>query len=133
MEHNYMSIEQGTLYTQVLLQKDNNLDKNDNLDDLPETPAVYAVCGRVNGQPANPRFIGETGNLRAAIRSHFETTDTNGDVCTQCFKEFMLSIKIKELVYTLLPDSSPEERSSVKKEWEEKYKPNCNKQLNEVH
>lgn len=133
MEHNYFNLEQSGINTLVLLQKDNNLDGKDNLDSLPDLPAVYAICGRVNGKPANPRYIGETSNLREAVSKHFDRSETGDGGCHECFKEFILSIKIKELVYSLMPDSSQEDRLIAKKEWETKYKPDCNKLMNEIH
>jgi hypothetical protein len=45
----------------------------------------------------------------------------------------MLSIKIKKMVYELLPGSTAEERNGLRMVWEEKYKPVCNKELNEIH
>src|SRR5258708_6283901 len=108
MEHNYISVgEQESITALVIFQKDNNLDGRDNLDSLPETPAVYALCGRVNNQPANARFVGESENLRRAIRQHFDPSASVGD---ECLREFMLSIKTKTLLYELLPVSSHEER-----------------------
>lgn len=131
MEHNYIAIEEQTGINRVVLfEKDNNLDGQDNIDTLPDVPAVYAVCGRVNGKPANPRYIDATENLRQTIRSYF---DRSQPAPNECFKEFMLSIKIKELVYQLMPEASVEERAAAKEQWEKKYKPACNKELNQIH
>jgi hypothetical protein len=49
------------------------------MDQLPGQPAVYAICGQVNGLPANPRYIGETDNLRKAIIGHFDKQQTGPD------------------------------------------------------
>lgn len=114
----------------VIFQKDNNLDKKDNLDTLPELPAVYAICGRVNNQAVNPRYVGESENLRVTIQQHFDKSGFSED---ECCREFMFSIKTKVLVYELMPSSSKEERLVRKNEWELKYKPVCNKELNEIH
>ncbi|MBN9381672.1 MAG: hypothetical protein J0H74_12955 [Chitinophagaceae bacterium] len=131
MEHNYIAIEEKEgLNRLVLFQKDNNLDGKDNLDMLPESPAVYAVCGRVNGKPANPRYIDATENLRQSVRMHF---DRSQSAANECFREFMLSIKTKELVFKMMPGTSEEERAAVREEWEKQYKPECNKELNEIH
>lgn len=133
MEHNYLTIEQSEVITQTLFQRENNLDGKDNLDELPELAAVYAVCGRANGKPANPRYIGETDNLRAAIKEHFNRTEADLNEREACFKEFMLSIKIKELVFQLMPEATKEERIKLQNEWTEKYKPDCNKELNQTY
>jgi len=131
MEHNYITLDEHSKIKRLMVfQKDNNLDGKDNLDTLPSSPAVYAVCGRVNGQPANPRFVGETENLREAVKLHFDKSETGID---EYFKEFMLSIKSKELLYEELPDSSQDDRMLLKKKWESKFNPQCNKELNEIH
>jgi excinuclease UvrABC nuclease subunit len=129
MEHNYINVE-NKMKSFVLNQKDNNLDKQDNLDELPTDPAVYAICSQVNGKAANARYVGETNNLQQAIKSHF---DKNVNQPTDCFKEFMQSIKTKNLVYETLPDASEEERSKLKKTWEVKFDPRCNEELNKIH
>ncbi|MBD0259619.1 MAG: hypothetical protein ICV83_28195 [Cytophagales bacterium] len=131
MDHQYIQLEAGSATRSlVLFQKDNNLDGKDNLGSLPEAPAVYAICGRVNGTPANPRYVGETDDLQRAVRMHFEASEPGQD---ECFKEFMLSIKTKVLLYEVLPGSTGEERQAKKREWEATYKPVCTKELNEVH
>jgi hypothetical protein len=131
MEHNFVKVDDGAnLKRTVIYQKDNNLDQLDNLNSLPEGPAVYAVCGRVNGEPANPRYIGEALNLREQVKNHFNKLISQP---TPCFGEFMQSIKIKELVYELLPGASDEERKQKKEEWERVFKPSCTEVLNEVH
>lgn len=131
MEHNYITAEeQAGIRSIVIFQKDNNLDGKDNLDTLPGEPAVYAICGRVNEKPANPRYIGTSENLRQAVSAHF---DGSQPAVSDCFREFMLSIKIKELVFQLMPGSSEGERAAAKEKWEKQYKPECNKELNEVH
>lgn len=113
----------------VIYQADNNLDRRDNLHELPKEPAIYSVCCRVNGVPANPRFIGQTENLQEAIRKHFSI---NEDQPTECFKIFMQSIKTKALVFQTVPETSLEERLKMKDEWINRFKPECNEVLNEV-
>ncbi len=131
MEHNYIEAEkESEIKKLVIYQKDNNLDHRDNLDDIPTGPAVYMICGRVNGRAANPRYVGETNNLQKAIKKHFDKSVKESD---SCFKEFILSIKIKELVYQLLPGSKKEDRLLKKTEWSDKYQPKCNEELNEIH
>lgn len=131
MDHNYIDIENdAAIKNTVINQKDNNLDKLDNLNELPEAAAVYLICGRVNGKPANPRYVGQTENLRKEIKDHF---DLKVDVTNECVKTFVQSIKIKELVYQLLPEASEEERTEMKTDWEQRFQPDCNEVLNEVH
>jgi hypothetical protein len=133
MDHNYITIEEPSkMQRKVINQKDNNIDKLDNLHELPQGPAVFAVCGRVNGQAANPRYVGATSNLRATIADLFNKTLPAPEGNTM-FKDFMLSIKIKELVFELLTDASVEEREKKKNEWEEKFRPMCTPELNEIH
>jgi hypothetical protein len=133
MENNYVDVAATPLVQSlVIYQKDNNLDQKDNLDLLPAEPAVYAVCGRINNQAANPRYVGETDNLQEAIKSHFDPKRPAPEG-NECFKAFMLSIKIKALIYELLPDSSGEERANKREEWVKKHKPTCNEALNEIH
>lgn len=131
MEHNYIRIEENSsIKTTIIYQRDNNLDKKDNLDTLPATSAVFAICGRVNGEPVNPRFVGETDNLQQAVKKLFDPTE---NFPSECFRDFMLSIKTKQLVYELLPDARQEERINIRNNWQEKFKPECNEQLNEIH
>lgn len=131
MDHNIINLQsEAELTSLVLYQKDNNLDKRDNLDELPETAAVYAVCGRVNGEPANPRYVGVVDNLRDAIKGHFDKSRNDVD---QCFKDFVLSIKTKTLIYQELDGSNLLEREKIRDEWDKKFKPQCNEVLNKVH
>ena len=111
----------------VLYKKNNNLDQEDNLDDLPEAPAVYAISGRINGAPANCRHVGVTHNLRESVKIHFSDAEPDA-----CLKQFMQSIKIKTLNYELLDEHEPQVLDSKKAAWSERFKPECNEALNEV-
>lgn len=133
MEHTYIKLDKDSqIQDLVIYQKDNNLDGKDNLNELPVKPAIYAICGRVNGQPVNPRYVGETENLQESVQSLF---DKNAPAIegNECFKEFMLSIKIKTIIYLAVPDLPDDERLKIKKEWQAKYDPKCNEELNEIH
>jgi hypothetical protein len=112
----------------LLYQEDNNLDRLDNLSELPEEKAVYGICGRINGEAVNCRYIGETDNLRQSVRNHFGDQEPR-----ECLREFMQSIKLKMLVFELLPDSTPETRLDVVQQWEQEYNPACNAELNQIH
>lgn len=127
MEHLIIDIGPG-MQQVTLLKKENNLDQLDNLSELPEQPAVYAICGRVNNKPANARMVGTAANLREAVLMHFSDGETN-----ECLRQFMQSIKIKELVYELLPGASSEQLAQKKTEWSAQFKPACNETLNKVY
>lgn len=124
MEHNYLDIESKSGIKSLVIHP------GDNLNNLPSEPAVYALCGRVNSKPVNPRYIGQTGNLQAEIIRLFDKTESGSN---ECLKEFLLSIKIKEIVYQTMANSTEVERLGKKDEWEDEYKPDCNKELNEIH
>ncbi|MNT16610.1 hypothetical protein D3C72_1517220 [compost metagenome] len=110
-----------------ILKSDNNLDGLDNLEEIPSENAVYAICGRVNGLPSNCRYVGETENLRTAIKQHFSDNEPDG-----CLRQFMQSIKIKCIDYMLLPNSDRDDRLKIVSQWRADYKPDCNEKLNEV-
>ena len=131
MEHHYLDISQYPDSKRTILhEKDNNLDKEDNLDSLPEEAAVYAICGRVNGQVANTRHVGETKNLKRTIRECF---NPNSGILSDCVREFVLSIKTKELIYEVASGLSEEQRVEKKNNWEKQFKPQCNEVLNKVY
>lgn len=132
MEHNFLDLNlESEMHCQVIHQRDNNLDKIDNLDELPEHAAVFAVCGRVNGKPANPRYVSQTANLRKETQKLFDKNEP-APVDAECFKEFMMSIKTKELVYKILQNLSEPERLDVKNKWIKNFQPQCNEALNEI-
>lgn len=110
-----------------IFKKDNNIDGLDNLDELPTSEAVYAICGRINGAPANCRYVGHTNNLQLAIKKHFSSEEPYA-----CLKQFMQSIKIKTINFELMEGSTESERIERKELWEDEMKPACNETLNEV-
>lgn len=129
MDHNMISnLLQPGARQMTLLKKDNNLDQLDNLNEIPAMPAVYAICGRVNNAPANPRMVGAAMNLQQAVTAHFSEAETD-----DCLGAFMRSIKIKELVYEILPDATPELLAQKKEAWTAKLNPACNEELNKVY
>ena len=111
-----------------IYKEDNNLDKKDNLNEIPAKNAVYAILGRINGKPSNCRYVGITNNLQEAIKTHFSLNEKD-----ECLREFMQSIKIKTLNYQLMEDFTEEELNNALKEWEKEYKPECNEELNKVY
>ncbi|MFT7032452.1 MAG: hypothetical protein ACJA2S_000952 [Cyclobacteriaceae bacterium] len=111
-----------------IFKEDNNLDKQDNLNELPKENAIYTICSRINGEPANCRFVGLTDDLQNSIKIHFSGEEQDG-----CLREFMQSIKIKTINYMLLHDLSGEERDLLLEQWRNEYKPECNDELNKVY
>ncbi|MBC9934521.1 hypothetical protein [Chitinophaga qingshengii] len=111
-----------------LFKKDNNMDGRDNLDTIPQEPAVYAICGRVNGAPANPRFVGAAMNLQEAVRAHFSAYEQD-----TCLRTFMQSIKLKDLVFEIIDTPSPQLLEDKGAAWIERLKPACNEMLNKVY
>ena len=105
-----------------IFKKENNLEGKDNLEEIPTSMAVFTVCGRINGYPANPRYTGVTENLRESIQALFNADDNVG--------EFMNSIKLKELLFQTIEES---QFKSKKEEWENQFTPNCSEALNEVY
>ncbi len=105
-----------------LWKKENNLEGRDNLDEIPETMAVFTICGRVNGYPANPRYTATTKNLRESVKLLFNAEDSVG--------EFMRSIKLKDLLYEPIKEKQFETKEE---EWNNVFAPNCSPALNEVY
>lgn len=129
MTHNYVEIvEKNGIQKIVLQHKDYNIDKNDNIEEIPPLPAVYALCGRVNGQAVNPRYVGCSENVQDAVKSHFSENEVN-----ECLKNFMQSIKTKVLIFQTMPGSTERERQEIKLQWINKMTPNCTDDLNRVY
>lgn len=131
MEHKYVAVEANQIQTPIYC-KSNNLDEKDNLDTLPDTPAIYGICGRVNGSPVNMRFVGYSQDLRSAVREHF-TENISANSFNKCVKQFLLSIKSKELVYMHAGGISEDERNRIVNDWKVRYQVNCNEELNKVY
>jgi translation elongation factor EF-1beta len=97
--------------------KDYNIDKKDNLNELPEEPAVFGIFAIIHEVPVHPRYVSSTDNLRKAVRDVFENPESEG------LKKFMQSPWIQMLCYELMPDATEEERKEKEKEWIRKYDP----------
>ncbi len=97
--------------------KDYNIDKKDNLGELPEEPAVFGIFGITHETPVHPRYVGSTDNLRRSVRDVFEKPESEG------LKNFMQSPWIQMLCYELLPNATEEERKQVEDEWIREYDP----------
>ncbi len=97
--------------------KDYNLDKKDNLTELPEIPTVFGIFAIIHNIPIHPRYIGSTNNLRQAVRDIFENPQNKG------LKKFMQGPHIKILCFDPMPNSSEANRKKMEEVWMEKYKP----------
>ncbi len=97
--------------------KDYNLDKKDNLDEVPKEKAVFALFGIVDDEPINCRYISEAENLMDAVKEVFENPQSEG------MKNFMQGPWIQMLVYELMPESSKEDREKVVSNWEQEHNP----------
>ena len=78
MDHNFILTE-PTVEVEVLLlnHPDYNLDKSDSLGEIPKSSGVFAICGRVNGKPANCRHVSASNNIQEAVRQLYEDIEEN--------------------------------------------------------
>ncbi len=130
MEHHYVTVDQPSSIRVVdIRHKTNPPDQAGITHELPEEPAVFVVTGRVNGQPANPRYVGSTLNLRETVAGLFDPNQA-APADHDCFKRFMLSIKLKVLLYE---PTAPGLLDGKQAEWKKKFNPACNEVLNEIH
>ena len=100
-----------------VFHKEYNLDKKDNLDELPEEPAVFGIFAIIHDTPIHPRYVGSTDNLRKAVRDVFENPEGEG------MKKFMQGPWIQMLCYELLPGSKEEDLKKKEEDWTQKYEP----------
>ena len=97
--------------------KDFNLEKKDNLNEVPTEKGVFGIFGIVNDEPVNCRFIGESENLQKEIKNVFENPVGEG------MKKFMQGPWIQMLVYKIMPNSTLEDRKNTVEEWNNQYNP----------
>ena len=100
-----------------VFHRDYNLDKKDNLNDLPEEPAVFGIFAIIHNTPIHPRYVGSSDNLRKAVRDVFENPQGEG------MKKFMQGPWIQMLCYDLMPGSSEEDRKKKEEDWVKRYEP----------
>ena len=100
-----------------VFHRDFNLDKKDNLDELPEEPAVFGIFAIIHKTPIHPRYVGSSDNLRKAVRDVFENPEGEG------LKKFMQGPWIQMLCYELLPGSTEEDRKKKEEDWNKRYEP----------
>lgn len=94
-----------------------NLDKRDNLSDLPAVAAIFGIFAIVNEEPANCRYVDVTDNLQQAVRDLYESPPGNGML------HFMHGAWIPMLVYELRPGVGREEMEREKAVWIKQYSP----------
>lgn len=97
--------------------KDYNIDKKDNLKDLPEEPAAFGIFGIIHEVPVHCRYVASTDNLRKSVKEVFEKPEGDG------LKKFMQSPWIQMLCYDVMPGSSEEDRKAKEEEWIKEYEP----------
>jgi len=117
-----MTIHPGEIIETNIYHRDYNLDKKDNLDELPQVKAVFGIFAITHKKPVNCRIVDETENLQARIRELFEDPEKEGDGMVK----FMQGPWIKLLIYELMPNSSNKERLEKLVQWQAKYKPRIN-------
>ena len=94
-----------------------NLDKKDNLAELPSREAIFGIFGIVNEEPVNCRYISETDNLQESVRKLFEYPESEG------MKKFMQGAWIQMIQYELMPGSTKAQRQDAIEQWALRYKP----------
>lgn len=97
---------------------DYNLDKKDNLDTVPEGAAVYGFFAIIHEKPVHCRFVGETENLRQAVKARFEQNEPEDGL-----RKFMQGPWIKFLMYKPTPEASAEDRQKLVEEWTKEHNP----------
>ena len=106
-----------TLVKLEVWHKNYNLDKKDNLSEVPIEKAIFGIFGIVNEEPINCRYVDDTENLRESVKDIFENPQGEG------MKKFMQGPWIQMLVFELMPDSTKEDRKKAVDEWKQKYNP----------
>jgi len=99
----------------TVYHKDYNLDKKDNLNELPTEPAVFGIFAIIHEKPVHCRYIGEAENLQSAVRDIFENPPSEG------LKVFMQGPWIQMLVYKKIADKN--ERVKAAEEWTKEHNP----------
>lgn len=129
MNHHILDLENKPESNMLIIDhEDYNLDGKDNLNKIPEEKGVYAICGRVNGKPANARWVGYAENLREAVQNHYSDNETN-----ECLRDYMRSIKTKALIFKCMPEALSDELESEQQNWEDEFNPVCTPELNKVY
>ncbi len=99
---------------------DFHIDKKNNLDEVPQVPAVFGVFGIINETPVHSRYVASTDNLQLAVRNLFENPAGEG------MKNFMQGNWVQMLCYEPLEGMTEAQRSEREQKWIEEYKPAVN-------
>jgi hypothetical protein len=94
-----------------------NLDKRDNLSEIPAGKAVFGIFAIVDENPVNCRYVAVAHNLREAVRELYETPPGEG------MKNFMQGAWIPMLVYNLDVAAEDVLLEREKEEWIKRYNP----------
>jgi len=117
-------MDEDNIFERTIYHKDYNIDKKDNINTFPTDPAVFGFFAILHEKPVHCRYVGQTENLREAIRDCFEKA---GEI-SEGFAKFMQGPWVKMLAYEPLPNVSEEDRKKTLEEWEKKFKPRCDQQ-----
>jgi len=88
------------------------------LELVPRQPAVYAILsdGEAGSNNQRCRYVGFTENLRDSVLKHFQPGEPIVPL-----RYFMLSSKLKYLLYELLPGTDKSLLFKKTEEWMEKF------------
>jgi hypothetical protein len=88
------------------------------LEMVPRQPAVYAILsdGEVGSSNKRCRYVGFTEDLRDAVLKHFQPGEPIVPL-----RYFMLSSKLKYLLYELLPNNDKSVLFKRTEEWMEEF------------
>ncbi|GEM_PF-967522 len=88
------------------------------LEMVPSMPAVYAILsdGQAGSDHKRCRYVGFTENLREAVLKHFQPYEPNVPL-----RYFMLSSKLKYLLYELVSATDIKSLSNRTEEWMEEF------------
>ncbi len=114
-------MNEDNMFDRTLFHKDYNIDHKDNINTFPTEPAVFGIFGIIRDKPVRCRYVGETENLREALRNLYE----KAEAVSVGFKNFMQGHWVQKLVYELMPNSTPGERQKEVEEWKKKFNPKC--------
>lgn len=103
-----------------IFHRDFNIDNKHNIDQLPETPAVFGLFGIINNTPIHPRYISSSDNLRDAIYDLYENPPNEG------MRNFMQTNWVQMLCYETVEALSKEQREIKEAAWIAEYKPGIN-------
>ncbi|MEI6885435.1 MAG: hypothetical protein WCO02_13170 [Bacteroidota bacterium] len=85
---------------------------------VPSQPAIYAILsdGEAGSDHKRCRYVGFAQNLQDSILRHFQTSEPIIPL-----RYFMLSSKLKYLVYELVPSTDGNSILSQTEEWMERF------------